>query len=71
MSGTPTPVAKPSTSSVFSRSRPNTTGRHLTSEIIASDIAAFKRRGGSIEVLSTTPSRSPLVSPPSSAATTA
>lgn len=35
-----------------------TAGRHLTSEIIAADIAEFKKRGGRIEVLGNTPARS-------------
>ena len=58
---TATTATKHSTPSAFSGSRAKTTTRHLTSEVIAADIAAFKRRGGSIEVLGNTSYLSALV----------
>lgn len=54
MSSESTSATKRSTPSAFSRNRAKTASRHLTSEVIAADIAAFKKRGGSIEVLGNT-----------------
>lgn len=60
MSSKPTSTAKHSNSSAFSRSRGKVkaASRHLTSEIIADDIAAFKKSGGHIEVMGNSPYRS-------------
>ena len=54
MSSNPTDATKRSNPSVFSRSRTNAASRYLNSEVIATDIAAFKKRGGHIEVLGNT-----------------
>lgn len=65
MSSKPTPApatSKRSNPSVFSRRQTKTANQHLTSEVIAADIAAFKKRGGRIEVLGTTPYRPHLAS---------
>ncbi len=51
-------VAKRSSPSASSRRKAKTTGQQLTSEGIAADIAAFLKRGGQIEVLGNTSSRS-------------
>ena len=57
-----TSATKRSNSSTFSRRSSMAASRHLTSEIIAADIAAFKQRGGHIEVLGNTAYRSNLPS---------
>ena len=62
MSNGSTSATKRSSPSAFSRRSSMATSRHLTSEIIASDIVAFKQRGGRIEVLGNTASRSSLPS---------
>ena len=49
---------KPSAQAAFSRGRAKAANWHLTSEGIAADVAAFKKHGGRIEVLGTTPLRS-------------
>lgn len=54
--------SKRSNPSVFSRRQTKTANQHLTSEVIAADIAAFKKRGGRIEVLGNTPYRPHLAS---------
>ncbi|MEO7065502.1 MAG: hypothetical protein ABI114_01210 [Rhodanobacter sp.] len=51
-------ASKPSAQAAFSRGRAKAANWHLTSEGIAADVAAFKKRGGRIEVLGTTPLRS-------------
>lgn len=61
MSNKSSSATKSGNSSTFSRRSKVAASRHLTSEIIASDIAAFKQRGGRIEVLGNT-SRSRLAS---------
>ena len=55
-------ASKPSNPSVFSRRQTKTASLDLTSEAIAADIAAFKKRGGRIEVLGTSAYRSHLAS---------
>ncbi|EIL98174.1 hypothetical protein RHOFW104T7_06205 [Rhodanobacter thiooxydans] len=45
------------TSRLFGPGKGKSLGRGMTSETIADDIAAFKKRGGRIEVLGNTPSR--------------
>ncbi len=62
MSTNPTDATKRSHPSVFSRSRTQAASRYLNSEVIATDIAAFKKRGGHIEVLGNTAGRSRLAS---------
>lgn len=58
MTSTPAPTATRSTTSqLFGSSRGKTPGRILTSATIAADIAAFKKRGGRIEILGITPYR--------------
>lgn len=52
------PVAKRNDPShLFARSKPKKPARALTSATIAADIAAFKKRGGRIEILGNTPFR--------------
>lgn len=51
MSSKPTTATKRSSPSAFTHRRAKAASQHLTSEAIAADIAAFKKRGGSIEVL--------------------
>lgn len=55
-------ASKPSKPSVFSRRRTKTASQDVTSEAIAADIAAFKKRGGRIEVLGTSAYRAHLAS---------
>lgn len=55
MSSKTTSAAKGSARSAFSRRPTKAESRYLTSEVIADDIAAFKKRGGNIEVLGNTP----------------
>lgn len=55
MSSKSTSAAKGSTQSAFRRRPTKAESRYLTSEVIADDIAAFKKRGGNIEVLGNTP----------------
>lgn len=62
MSNKPSGANKRSNLSLSSGRQAKTPGRHLTSEIIAADIAEFKKHGGRIEVLGNTPSRSHLAS---------
>ena len=51
-------VSKHGTASrLFGPGKGKSLGRNMTSEIIADDIAAFKKRGGRIEVLGNTPFR--------------
>ncbi len=57
-----TNATKRSSSSAFSRRSSMAASRHLTSEIIASDIAVFKQCGGRIEVLGNTAFRTSLPS---------
>ena len=47
------------TSRLFSSGKGKGPSRSLTSDTIADDIAAFKKRGGRIEVLGNTPLHSP------------
>lgn len=44
-------------SSLFRRTRGKSSAQPLTSAMIAADIAAFKKRGGRIEILGVTPYR--------------
>ena len=62
MSSKSTCASKRSSSSFSSRRKPQTANRHLTSEVIAADIATFKKNGGRIEVLGNTPYRSHVAS---------
>lgn len=63
MSSKPTRTpSKRSNPSIFSRRQTKGQSQHLTSEAIAADIAAFKKRGGRIEVLGNTPYRPHLAS---------
>ena len=56
MSSKPTKAASTNTTShMFSAGKSKNLSRSMTSDSIASDIAAFKRRGGHIEVLGNTP----------------
>ncbi len=58
MSSQPVSSATPTTnSSLFRRARGKSSAQPLTSAMIAADIAAFKKRGGRIEVLGVTPYR--------------
>lgn len=59
MSTQPTQTAtqRSTTSSLFRSGRGKAPGRTLTSATIAADIAAFKKRGGRIEILGVTPYR--------------
>lgn len=45
------------TSHLFSSGKGKSLSRSMTSDTIADDIAAFKKRGGRIEILGNTPSR--------------
>lgn len=62
MSSKSTSATQRSNTTFSSRRRTETANRHLTSEVIAADIAAFKREGGHIEVLGNTPYRAHVAS---------
>jgi len=51
--------ATSTTSRHFGSGKGKSLGRIMTSETIADDIAAFKKRGGRIEILGNTPFRAP------------
>ncbi len=56
---TPAVTKHSATSRLFGSGKGKNSSRSMTSDTIADDIAAFKKRGGRIEVLGNTPLHSP------------